>query len=512
MLVFDNENEKPLLTEKYDNILNNFEEKNLIELNTNKLFLNKKDYINRNILEKNEFKLVDNRKHNYSKSSEQKRKINNKEKTRKNIELFDLKNNKNDEIEFFDFESKKIGFPNLGNTCYMNSFLQILIHTPNFIRELKILKKKNKINNELVNCLINLPKELLNNLSKIKEIMGVIDKSYSELCQKDSQKFGIDLLNYLIKIIKDENEDEDQDSQEKYNNFESTSNSENLGVIKKERFKNYKELNFPKRNEISLEKMFQFYESKIKIREINSNEIINIRFEAFLNININLTYQENQTNNLLDLLNNIYNNDINKIKIINDIQNEIIIQKEKIENQSNQQENDTQNHITFGQKICNCFSNIIKFFRECCCPKSHDDTVETNTETSIKKTIYFNQRKIANLPKILIITINRAILGEPFNMSFIHFEKILDIKQFLDDDILNIESQDTEYKLYAINECKANDSESGHYYSYINTSGDKWFEFNDEYISRVEPSFNSEYVVGLFYVKKDYLEKEFFDK
>ena len=129
MLVFDDENEKPLLKEKYDNIFNNFEEKNLIELNINKLFLNKKNYINRNILEKNEFKIVDNRKHYYSKSSEQKRKINNnKEKTRKNIELFDLKNNKNDEIEFFDFESKKIGFPNLGNTCYMNSFLQILIH------------------------------------------------------------------------------------------------------------------------------------------------------------------------------------------------------------------------------------------------------------------------------------------------------------------------------------------------------------------------------------------------
>ena len=513
MLEIDNENDEPLLSEKFDNIINNFEEINLNELNTDKSNLNRKGFVN-NILEKDEIKIENNRKHNHSKSSEQKRKISKKkEEKRKNIELLGMKDNKNDKIDYFNFEVKKVGFPNLGHTCYMNSFLQILIHTPNFIKELKILRGKNKINNELVNCLINLTKEQYNNLSKIKEIMGIIDKSYSEFCQKDSQKFGIDLLNYLIQIIKDENEDEIQNSEEKYNNsFEFISNYENLGVIKQEKFKNYKDENFPKRNEISLERMFLFHESKIKI-EINSNEIKNIRFEAYLNININLTNKTNQTNNLIDLLNNIYNNQIKKNKIINDIQNKtIIIPKEKIENESNQQENDTQNHITFGQKICNCFSSIIKFFKDFFSKNDQNDTVETNSETSIKKPKYFIQRKLANLPNILIISINRAILGEPFNKSFIYFEKILDIKQFLDDDLLNIESQNTEYKLYAINECKSNNGESGHYYSFINTSDDEWFEFNDEYTRRVEPSFNSEHVAGLFYVKKDYFEENFFNK
>ena len=501
MLELDNENKEYLLLEKFDNIFNNFEEKNLIDLSVNKLDLNRKDFINKNILEKNEFKVLEHKKRYYSKSSEQKRKVNNKKnKKRINFELLDIKDNKNDEIDYYDFEIKKKGFPNLGNTCYMNSFLQILIHTPNFIKELKILKKQNKINNELVNCLINLSKEQYINLSKIKENMGVIDKSYSEFCQKDSQKFGIDLLNYLIQIFKDENEDENENFQEKDNQFEFPSIFENLGSIKKERFKNYKDLNFPQKNEISLEKMFLFHESKIKI-EFNTNKIKNIRFEASLNININLT---NQTNNLVDLLKNIYNNDKNKIKIINDIQSEMMIQNEQIENESNQPVKDTQNHITFGQKVCNCISYIIKCFINCCCPKSKNNTIEINSETSIKKPTFFIKRKIANLPKILIITINRAILGEPFNMSFIHFEKILNIKQFLDDDILD-ESQDTEYILYAINECHANNSEFGHYYSYINISNNEWFEFNDEHTSRVEPSFNSEYVVGLFYVKKDYL-------
>ena len=106
--------------------------------------------------------------------------------------------------------------------------------------------------------------------------------------------------------------------------------------------------------------MFLFHESKIKI-EINSNEIKNIKFEAYLNIEINLTNKTNQTNNLLDLLKNIYKNDKNEKKIINGIQSEIIIQKEKIENKPIQPENDTQNHITFGQKICNCFSYIFNY-------------------------------------------------------------------------------------------------------------------------------------------------------
>ena len=519
MLEFDIENDEPLLDEKFDNIINNFNEKNLIELTTNKFNLNKKDFINENILEKNEFKIIDNRKRNYSKSSEQKRKkIKKDDKKRINIELLDIKNDKNnkdDKINYFDFKVKNVGFPNLGHTCYMNSFLQILIHTPNFIKELEILRKKNKINKELVNCLINLPMEQYHNLSKIKEIMGVIDKSYSKFCQKDSQKFGIDLLNYLIEIIKGENEDEDEDkedshnSKEKNNSLESDLTFENFGAIKKEKFDNYKDGNFPQKNEISLEKMFLFHESKIKI-EIYSKEIKKIKFEAYLNIEINLTNKSNQTN-LIDLLKNIYdnNNDRNKIKIINEIQNEIIIPKEKIEYEDNQPVNETKNYMTFGQKICNCVSNIFKNFTDCICQKNKDDAIETNSEINTKKEKYFTQRKIVNLPKILIITINRAILGEPFNMSFIHFEKELDIKPFLDDDLLNFQSQNTQYNLYAINECRSNNGKSGHYYSFINTSDDEWFEFNDEYTSRAQPSFNSRNVVGLFYVKNDYLEEEF---
>ena len=37
---------------------------------------------------------------------------------------------KNETIEKFQINT--IGFPNIGNSCYINSFLQILFHIPNF--------------------------------------------------------------------------------------------------------------------------------------------------------------------------------------------------------------------------------------------------------------------------------------------------------------------------------------------------------------------------------------------
>ena len=108
MLELDNENKEYLLLEKFDNIFNNFEEKNLIDLSVNKLDLNRKDFINKNILEKNEFKVLEHKKRYYSKSSEQKRKANNKKnKKRINFELLDIKDNKNDEIDYYDLKKKK---------------------------------------------------------------------------------------------------------------------------------------------------------------------------------------------------------------------------------------------------------------------------------------------------------------------------------------------------------------------------------------------------------------------
>ena len=63
------------------------------------------------------------------------------------------------------FENTAIGFSNIGNTCYMNSFLQILLHCPNFLNELKVFDKKynsQDFGKDLINEIINECKRILN--------------------------------------------------------------------------------------------------------------------------------------------------------------------------------------------------------------------------------------------------------------------------------------------------------------------------------------------------------------
>ena len=52
------------------------------------------------------------------------------------IQLFNIHK---ENINYFceNFELEKIGFYNIGNSCYMNSFLQILLHIPNFLVNLR---------------------------------------------------------------------------------------------------------------------------------------------------------------------------------------------------------------------------------------------------------------------------------------------------------------------------------------------------------------------------------------
>ena len=472
--MYENDKDKPLLiTNFYENDINQSFE----NINTIKGSQDEKYDGNGDLKDSDSSKFLD------------KKTIHSKKKKKTNVELHDVKDNKNNKSKTeYKFEIKKIGFPNLGNSCYMNSFLQILINTPDFIEELIDLKKIKNIDDELINSLINLSKNPIYPipcLTNIKNIMGKIDQSYSEICQNDSQKFGIDLLDKVISIIKNEKvNDSSEEEKENSNRFK-----DNLNDLKKSKIKKFKDYKCEVINtEISLEKIFLFHESQIQM-ERETNKITNIRFESFLNVNINLSNNSIKEYDLIEQLKNIYCIDTKK-----EIKYEIIVQNELFNEESNISEIQIQRKKSCCQRFYNCICNCVTFLVSSL--KSLFYTNKTENKT------YFSLKKICRLPKILIITINRAFLGLPLDMNKLHFERSLDIGQFLDLDILDISKQNTEYILYAVNECSGNSKNSGHYYSYIYIQ-DKWYKFNDQKVTESNPNFDSEYVVGLFYIKKE---------
>ena len=223
------------------------------------------------------------------------------------------------DINYFckNFESEKIGFTNIGNSCYMNSILQILLHIPNFVENLKNDYKKSKNESELIQCIINLsdyPNDK-KNLYSIQKYMSIISNNYEQFHQGDSQNFGIDLINEIINNIKEEGEE----------NISSQYNKN----INKNKINNYKKYKYEKfihqyQNEeklIALEKMFV-------VNEYISMNIKNkFKYSFFCNLGIELVFPDEKKGiyNLKNLLDYKYSNCNNNLKKICNIPKILII-------------------------------------------------------------------------------------------------------------------------------------------------------------------------------------------
>jgi uncharacterized UBP type Zn finger protein len=220
------------------------------------------------------------------------------------IEVKDNNNRLNIEID-----RKLFGLQNIGHSCYMNSFLQILLHTPHFLETLK--ESYNGITNEpLIDSLIEISEyPNIKSLKQIKKIMAEEDESFGKQVQNDSQEFGVSLLNKIITRIKGKPSFEEDDYYEE----------ENLQIDKNYKIKKYENyINKYCKEETKLDEMFQFHEIMFNVdssdQKIGSYKSID--FNSFLNVELTFPIKDNKnTYSLFELLRYKYpKNPLTKIK------------------------------------------------------------------------------------------------------------------------------------------------------------------------------------------------------
>ena len=168
-------------------------------------------------------------------------------------------------------------------------------------------------------------------------------------------------------------------------------------------------------------------------------------------------------------------------------------------------ENKNYSFIYFTKKIINYLKQFFIESKDNSKDNSQDNSQDNskdinNDKVKMKKNNYIKFRRLASLPKILIISINRAILGKKFNLDRLKYNDDLDMGPFIDKDLLG-NNKSTKYKLFAVNECIGSTRLSGHCFSYIKLDND-WYKFNDDYVCKDSPNYSSNYVVGLYYIQK----------
>lgn len=309
---------------------------------------------------------------------------NNIHKGHKNFEI----NNKNESIDLSNKNNNKNilnhGLKNIGNSCYMNSFIQILLHCPLFIKCLeKEISSQN--NYSLAKYLVKLSEEKdTEYIKRIREIMEFYYGDFKINQKCDSQNFGIKLIERIIRDIKGEND---------------STHSEKLDINKYIK------------EEISLEKLFVLIVEENKFYSTFKNQM----FSLELNIQLSFSYNNNYKYKLEDLLAEKY------------------------------------------------------------------DSI-----------------KIQKLPKILIITIERAILGKEYNKNQLEYPKELNMKKFSIKD----KRIEYKYKIFAINKKNGEDRNDGHYFSYIKINN-IWYLFDDLNVKEENPKNTFGDIVGLFYSQKN---------
>ena len=111
------------------------------------------------------------------------------------------------EENLFDVVYKEIGIKNLGNTCFINSCLQILIHCQLFIHKLINNSKLNKIKTPITSNFLSICQMMLEteeqsiDISNFKNLLGLNHKIFEGYLQNDSQEFCRILLEDISREL-----------------------------------------------------------------------------------------------------------------------------------------------------------------------------------------------------------------------------------------------------------------------------------------------------------------------
>ena len=215
------------------------------------------------------------------------------------------------------YYNKKDGLYNFGCTCYLNSFIQILIHVPGLIEQLKDLKYKMD-KKSILYSLINIADwPSRENLNDLRNKFIRFNSSYRYFKQEDSQEFGVELIKSLNNELA---------SLESYIGLWNLEDEFNLkSKDEKNMKKKLEKLNDLLKNEGSdfkfqtiINYFFYYYETTLIIY---NNNIVNFNYYGDIDHQLSFVKKnyENKELNIIDMLKNKYlygNNKLIKLPIV----------------------------------------------------------------------------------------------------------------------------------------------------------------------------------------------------